>query len=284
MEQEESEIGFQALDDGNRDEVLDFLLRSPEDNVVPLFNIGHFGMDAGDTPFHGYYFGKREKSGLTVVGVVFNLGSMFFHALNEDAVSGMAEHIIAEGKSPFFAEGPKAHIERLLVELEDKFDAAPKPMLCERLLLKGRANPDISTSGVRPSRLEDIDTLATLGRAMHREMFGVEGMTEDSFHELLRMQIETSGAYLREMDGEIVAKAEGTAVRPHAALIGGVYTIPAARGMGHATACVAALCRHLLGTVETIALTAEPGNPAAYRMYMRIGFTKAGDWIAVSFQ
>jgi len=224
MEQEESEIGFQALDDGNRDEVLDFLLRSPEDNVVPLFNIGHFGMDAGDTPFHGYYFGKREKSGLTVVGVVFNLGSMFFHALNEDAVSGMAEHIIAEGKSPFFAEGPKAHIERLLVEPEDKFDAAPKPMLCERLLLKGRANPDISTSGVRPSRLEDIDTLATLGRAMHREMFGVEGMTEDSFHELLRMQIETSGAYLREMDGEIVAKAEGTAVRPHAALIGGVYT------------------------------------------------------------
>ena len=241
-------------------------------------------MDAGDTPFHGYYFGKREESGLAVVGVVFNLGSMFFHALNEDAVSGMADHIIAVGKPPFFAEGPKSHIERLLAELEGKYDATPKPLLCERLLLRGGVNPDISTSGVRPSRLEDIDILTTLGRAMHREMFGAEGMDKHSFHELLRLQIETSGAYLREIDGQIVAKAEGTAVRPHAALIGGVYTIPAARGMGHATACVAALCGHLLDEVETIALTAEPGNPAAYRMYMRIGFTKAGDWIAVSFE
>ena len=155
---------------------------------MPLFNIGHFGMDAGDTPFHGYYFGKREESGLAVVGVVFNLGSMFFHALNEDAVSGMAEHIIAAGKPPFFAEGPKSHIERLLAELEGKYDATPKPLLCERLLLRGGVNPDISTSGVRPSRLEDIDILTTLGRAMHREMFGAEGMDKHSFHELLRLR------------------------------------------------------------------------------------------------
>jgi RimJ/RimL family protein N-acetyltransferase len=252
--------------------------------VVPLFNITHFGMDSGDTPFHGYYFGNREGSELTAVGVVFNLRSLFFHALNEDAVSGMADHIIAAGKSPYFVEGPKPQIERLLAELEGRYDAKPNPLLCERLLLRGRVNPGISTSGVRPSRLEEIDTLVQLGRAMHREMFGAEGMDEHSFHELLSIQIETGGAYVREKDGEIIAKAEGTAVRPHAALIGGVYTVPTARGQGHATACVAALCGHLLEEVETVALTAEPGNPAAYRMYMRIGFTRSADWIAATFQ
>ena len=216
--------------------------------------------------------------------MVFNLGSMFFHALNRDAVSGMAAHIVEAGKSPFFTEGPKLHVERLLAELQGQYDAKPRPMMCERLLLRGRVNPGISFTGVRPSHLQEIDTLTELGRAMHREMFGAEGMDQRSFHEVLRLQIETSGAYLREIDGQIVAKAEGTAVRPHAALIGGVYTVPAARGRGHATACVAALCGNLLDGVETVALTAEPGNPAAYRMYMRIGFARSAEWIAVSFQ
>jgi RimJ/RimL family protein N-acetyltransferase len=272
------------LDNSDKEEATAFLLRSPENNVVPLFNITHFGMDPGDTPFHGYYFGNREGSGLTAVGVVFNLGSMFFHAVGEDAVSGMADHIISAGKSPFFTEGPRSQIQRLLSELRGKYDSPPKTLRCERLLLRGGANPDIDTSGVRPSRLEDIETLVEMGRAMHREMFGVEGMDDHSFHELLRLQIETGGAYVRELNGRITAKAEATAVPPHAALIGGVYTAPAARGQGNATACVAALCEHILGEVETVALTAEPGNPAAYRMYIRVGFTSSAEWMTASFK
>lgn len=73
-------------------------------------------------------------------------------------------------------------------------------------------------------------------------------------------------------------------VRPHAALIGGVYTRPRARGQGNATACVAALCRYLLREVETVTLTAEADNPAAYAMYVRIGFTRVADWMVASFQ
>ncbi len=268
----------------DKDDVLAFLSGSPESNVVPLYNVTHFGMDHGETPLHGYYFGKRGGSGFVAVAVVYNIGSLFFHAREVEAVSGMAEHIVSAGKAPFFVEGPRSHVERLLAELDGVYAPRPHTMLSERLVLHGGVNPGIDTSGTRSSRVEDLETLLLLGRAMHREMFGAEGTDEDSFRHLLRLQIEAGGAYLREESGRLVCKAEGTMVKPYAALIGGVYTQPAARGLGHATSCVAALCRHLLREVETVSLTAEPDNPAAYCMYMRIGFTGAADWMVASFQ
>lgn len=264
--------------------MLAFLSKEPESNVVPIYNIIHFGMDPGETPLHGYYSGKRDGSGLAAVAVVYNIGSLFFHARDVEAVSGMAEHIVSVGKAPFFVEGPRSHVECLLAELDAIYAPQPHPMLSERLVLRGEVNPGIDTSGTRPSRVEDLETLLAMGRAMHREMFGAEGTDEDSFRHLLRLQIEAGGAYLREESGRILCKAEGTMARPYAALIGGVYTQPAARGLGHATSCVAALCRHLLRQVETVVLTAEPDNPAAYSMYMRIGFTRAADWMVASFQ
>lgn len=61
-----------------------------------------------------------------------------------------------------------------------------------------------------------------------------------------------------------------------AGLIGGVYTLPAARGKGYAAACTAALSIDLQQDGKVPVLFYE--NPVAGRVYRRLGFTEAGRW------
>jgi GNAT superfamily N-acetyltransferase len=61
-----------------------------------------------------------------------------------------------------------------------------------------------------------------------------------------------------------------------AGLIGGVYTLPSARGKGYAAACTAALSQDLQRDDKIPCLFYE--NPLAGRIYRRLGFEDAGRW------
>lgn len=61
-----------------------------------------------------------------------------------------------------------------------------------------------------------------------------------------------------------------------AGMIGGVFTLPDARGKGYAEACVAALSEDLQNSGKTPTLFYE--NPVAGRIYRRMGFETAGVW------
>ncbi len=61
-----------------------------------------------------------------------------------------------------------------------------------------------------------------------------------------------------------------------AGLIGGVYTLPEARGRGYAAACTAALSMDLQQDGKLPCLFYE--NPIAGRVYRRLGFEEAGPW------
>jgi uncharacterized protein len=66
--------------------------------------------------------------------------------------------------------------------------------------------------------------------------------------------------------------AEGT----DAGLIGGVFTLPEARGKGYASACTAALSRSLQEAGKMPCLFYE--NPIAGRVYRKLGFERADQW------
>lgn len=61
-----------------------------------------------------------------------------------------------------------------------------------------------------------------------------------------------------------------------AGLIGGVYTLPDARGKGYAAACTAALSLDLQRDGKLPCLFYE--NPVAGRVYRRLGFEEVGQW------
>jgi uncharacterized protein len=276
-------IGFEHLDGRNKDEFTAFLATAPEYNVVLMYNAGRFGMDEGDLPLNGHYFGRRGPSGLAAAGALYNLGSLFHYAPDAGSLKGLAKYLVESGRQPWFTQGPRPHVELLLSEFEELGGPPAETLLSEWHTLRGVVSPGIDTCGTRPARLEELQTLVEMGQAMQREVFELEGMDDESLGELLRVQIELGGAFVREVDGVVVSKAEATPEVPHAALVGGVYTLPEHRGRGHSTACVAALCKRMLGLVSVVTLSVEPDNDAAYRAYRRIGFEKAADWMVVTF-
>ncbi len=274
---------FTRLDEGDRLKALAFLERCPERNAVMLCNISLFGMDGGERPLDGYYFGCGDSVGLTFLGAVYNVGSMFFYTAEEEASRGVAAHLLRAGKLPSFTQGPPGQIKILLDELEAPGGEQPFTLTSEWQALRGRIHPDIETGGARPARMDELDELVRLGRAMHGEVFAGEEPEDAPIQTVLALQIEHGSAFVIECGGVLASKAEATVAAPHAALIGGVYTVPEFRGRGLSTRCVGALCEHMLGLVEAVTLSVEPDNPAAYRMYRNIGFVKEADWMIVSF-
>jgi RimJ/RimL family protein N-acetyltransferase len=66
------------------------------------------------------------------------------------------------------------------------------------------------------------------------------------------------------------------------AALGNITTDPAQRGRGLATGLTAALCQHLLKTVDEIGLNVKTNNPAAIAAYRKIGFEVVGiyhEWV-----
>ncbi len=80
-------------------------------------------------------------------------------------------------------------------------------------------------------------------------------------------------------DGEPVALAARTRPMPHGISIGPVYTPPAFRNRGYATACTAALSQTLLDSgYEFCTLFTNLANPTANSIYQRIGYRPVADF------
>ncbi|MDD3693153.1 MAG: GNAT family N-acetyltransferase [Oscillospiraceae bacterium] len=78
------------------------------------------------------------------------------------------------------------------------------------------------------------------------------------------------------IDSVPVACAMTTAECENAAVIGGVATLPRARGRGFASANVLTQTHQLLGEKKKVFLS--PKNDAAYKLYFKIGFVRCGEW------
>jgi len=85
--------------------------------------------------------------------------------------------------------------------------------------------------------------------------------------------------FVVEDDGAVIANANTIAISRKAAMIGGVFTLPAYRGKGMATSVVSTLCRHLLEGNIVPVLFFE--NPAAATIYHKLGFVDFAEWVVV---
>jgi len=80
-----------------------------------------------------------------------------------------------------------------------------------------------------------------------------------------------------------VFKAELSAWTPDVVQVQGVFTAPARRGRGVATAGMAALCSMLLQSVPLVTLYVNGYNQAALRLYERVGFEQQGEFATVMY-
>lgn len=98
-------------------------------------------------------------------------------------------------------------------------------------------------------------------------------------------RIKQGNLFLWEVAGEVVAMAGKSRPTAHGISVGPVYTPPALRGRGYATALVAELSQHLLDSGYQFAtLFTDLANPTSNRIYQKIGYQPVCDFTEYAFE
>ncbi len=137
-------------------------------------------------------------------------------------------------------------------------------------------HPAPATWQIRPAAAADLDALAGFyadAGDMSRSRAGIERPLRDG---RIYVAVGSTG----EIGAAALTNAETT--DPALAMIGGVYTAPAYRGLGLSKAVCSALCAELL--TERKAPILYWKEPAAGHVYRALGFRPIGSWRAVRLQ
>lgn len=126
------------------------------------------------------------------------------------------------------------------------------------------------------ARQEDLDEVLALQARIEEFRQYIDG-TEGVRHNFTS---GTGRTTLLRAQGRVVSTASSAAENSASAMLIGVATEKAFRHKGHATRCVALLCRALLDEDKTVCLFYD--NPEAGRLYRVLGFQPAGRWAVAS--
>jgi predicted GNAT family acetyltransferase len=107
--------------------------------------------------------------------------------------------------------------------------------------------------------------------------------TRDAWRSRLDEQLAFRTLYIIEdREGAVASAALSSAEGGGAVMLGGVATLDAYRGLGLSTRCVGALCRGLFAAgAKSIGLFYLKDNTPAGRVYDKLGFHPAGEWLLV---
>lgn len=96
--------------------------------------------------------------------------------------------------------------------------------------------------------------------------------------------IDLKGYYFWEVDGTTVTSVCSLPATPHGAVINAVYTPPALRRRGYATAAVAAASAIMLQQGSKVCfLFTDLANPTSNSIYQRIGYRFIGEFRQIAF-
>lgn len=131
---------------------------------------------------------------------------------------------------------------------------------------------------LRPARASDVSLLVAWSDAFHTE---ARIAVRDS-RTAIADWMQREALFVWEVDGEPRSMAGRSAETPNGARVGYVFTPPAHRRQGYASACTAALSQRLLESgCRFCFLYTDVANPTSNRIYREIGYVpvaEAGDY------
>ena len=99
----------------------------------------------------------------------------------------------------------------------------------------------------------------------------------------VRRSVEGGNLYFWDDGGPVSLAARGRRL-PHGSSVGPVYTPPALRGRGYATACTAAVSQAILDAgAQFCVLFTDLANPTSNAIYQRIGYRPVCDYTEYTF-
>lgn len=141
----------------------------------------------------------------------------------------------------------------------------------------------VAPGHLRPATAQDLDVAADWFHAFWQEAMGE--VPQSGAREPAQQRISDGDLFIWEDEGRPVSMALKTRPTRHTISITGVYTPPALRRRGYATACVAELSRRLLAEGYTFcALHTDLANPTSNHIYYEIGYRPLSDFDKYVFE
>jgi hypothetical protein len=180
-----------------------------------------------------------------------------------------------------FMMGQPEGVDALLGELPTgaRLERREEHYLAELALPAGEMRVMTVPPGVmiRRARPSDLEALTTL----YYHADGFESAGKDQVRRTMYGRIRSLRTWVAESQEQLQSAASTSAEIAQAAMIGGVWTAPAARNRGLSTAVTAALSRELIAEGRRPYLFYLIHNAAAAHVYSQVGFATIGRWSVI---
>ncbi|MDP3130147.1 MAG: GNAT family N-acetyltransferase [Bacillota bacterium] len=254
--------------------ILAFAGKEPELNLFLIGDLEFYGLD---NDFIDVWIEETSEGKLKTVLLRYHRNFLLHSETNDYDRASVWK--IVQAHDGTFLNCSGACFSYLKEELPANAEIRPMKMAKMRQLIA----PEFRLMPVRIAAPDDAERIV-------RSMFQIEefrSMLTDSLEARIRLSKAKmtdgfSTHFIIEADGVVIANANTIAVSRKAAMIGGVFTLPAYRGKGLATSVVAMLCQNLLERDIAPVLFFE--NPKAATIYHKLGFVDFAEWIIVCLQ
>ncbi|MBU0490837.1 MAG: GNAT family N-acetyltransferase [Chloroflexi bacterium] len=275
-------LTIRLLTPADREALLALIQQEPANNLFQIADLYQFGME---DPARLVYYGAFRGDQLVADMMRYRQNYAVYWPLGEPAP--LAEFAdIARRAGLRFCTGVPAQVEPFLAHFDP---ASIKKRFQQRYYhLPPGALAASDHHGARRAGRDDIDALAAF---YARDFFADLGRTTtpEEHRQHAVNNLEAGQITYCIYEGErIISAAHTTAlhrtlrVGAGVAMIGAVATLESHRNRGLSTSCMAALCADLLG--RGIAPYLFWHDPAAGRVYDKVGFQDIGDWMIASFE
>lgn len=271
------------LNETDREDVLAFLNQHVERSLFLLNNIERSGLNAGDKPYTGQYWGAFEGDALVGVVALYWNGMIIPSA--PEGLRVLAEALRSEANRKIQGlVGDRGQVDWLADYLGYKECRMDSPETLFTLDLDNLVEPAQLSDPALECRLSTEDDLDTL--VPWREAYNIEAMSAEpgeANYQKARGMIETDikngVGYVLTLSGRPVAMSCFNALVGSMVQVGGVYTPPELRGRGYARAVVAAsLIRARCDGARRAVLFTGLDNVAARQAYLALGFRPIGEF------
>ncbi len=247
----------------DRDELEAFLRRDPLRHVYALGDLDPFFWE------RTVWYGRRERGELSEVCLIYvGLARPSLLAFTSGSVHGMRE--LLEALRPALPRALNIHMTEGLDDLlTGGWALTPRG----RFLRMGLT----SLERLAEKDSGDAEQLTTADLGELRALYDLA--YPDNFFD--PRMLETGEYFGVRRGGSLIAVAGIHVHSPQTrvAALGNIATHPDHRQQGHARAATGTLCRHLLRTVDHVALNVQADNGAAVALYGSIGFEPALEYL-----
>ncbi len=280
-------VNSRPLSEKDRPSLEALLGRAPWHNVFHLSALSEFGlMPPGDTGGSPWAVGVFEHEALVGALVAFRgTGGICHSPGDREALETLGEAVhdaVIHGRLALLS-GHATQLDPLLpmvdASMGGRIDRCYFCTLREGDLVIPVPQPGFSEA--RSATGEDMERLIDF---YQRGFYSLARLpSRAAWRNRLSEQLAFRTLFLMDdAQGQVISAAQSSAEGGGAAMLGGVATLDEYRGRGLSTMCVGALCRHLFSAgMETISLFYLQDNAPAGRVYQKLGFHPAGEWLLV---